>query len=157
MPNIIIVPEIYDEWPEIIEDCWVSISMDHVRNRYVAKIIKNNDYQAKTVCNFLNYIPNDDEVGKVEWYEEEGNAYIVFAELDKSLVGQNIGKWFFVLLRTHVARTLGHKIVPPKVGTVEYINKTLIDIAKKYNEETLEIRTISGEVKPFSQVSEEEI
>lgn len=157
MSEIIIVPEIYNEWPEEISDCWISVSNDVIRNKYVSKIIRNNDNIPKNVYNFLDFVPIGDEVGKVEWYVENNNAYIIFAELDNSLVGHKIGKWFFILLRTHIAKYWGHKIVPPKNGTIDYINQTLVEIAKEYNEGTLEIRTEKGEIKPFSEVQDNEM
>lgn len=152
MSDWIIVPEIYEEWPKEIEDCWILVSIIPENNTGSARIIKNNNHPPKTIINSMWLPIVENSIGYADWIIDKDEAIINRLFINEDFRNLGIGTWFVVFLRTYITKTLSLKIVPQKNGVPDPVNHILINIAKKYQEETLEVTTKNGEIKKMGDI-----
>lgn len=134
--DIAIDTDVYDHWPEVINDCWAAYFPGSALAPASMAIINTSAHSARTVVEIESDRPiSDGNIARLIFSfsdrENDNRAFIhgVFVEDDFRL--QGVATFLVVLTRTWVAQTLGKSIVaitgsasPDALGIIAKIHST---------------------------------
>lgn len=119
---------VYNNWPEIIQNCAAAYYHgNHISPSYLF-IVKNMGFDPRSI-NELDSLDGVNAVARIAWREDDNKYYAFELYVDPEYRNQGVGTFLSVLTRTWAADKMGKRAIPNGFMSEDIIN--LLDNIKE--------------------------
>lgn len=148
--------DIYSKWPEKIKDLGIVYVPEDSDNPNNLILVRSSDeYPAMEITELLDF-PETEFLGRIMWKNFGDLSPVSGLVITEEYQDIGVAKFLCVLARTWVAEKFNSKIYAPEEFRSIEVEEILKQIAVEYNEQSLVVKTIDGEYKVFSEISDPE-
>lgn len=120
---------IYDNWPEIIQDCAAAHYQEDMVSPSYLFIVKNMGFEPQSI-NELDSLDGINSIARMAWREDEEKYYAFELYVEPEYRNNGVGTFLSVLTRTWSADKMGKRAIPNG-----FMSESIINLLENIKEE----------------------
>lgn len=152
--NTWIDTSVYNDWPEILDGCWIgieSISSEFSKTGY---IIKNDLYPEHSI-NIIDFVPEEDDyIAIIQYGVVREETMIVKLEVKEDMRGRGIGQFFARYMWVWIMENNDTIVRMPYMFRNDIAEHMIAKYSVEYEVPYAVLRTVDGDYKPLKEIDD---
>lgn len=148
--------DIYNQWPSILQGCWIGLENISDSLNTTARLIKNNEFPEHTI-NSINYVPDvDDQISIFKYAAVDNKIIITHLTVNDEYKNQGVGRFFGFYMWTWIMENDTLPVYVPFTFRSDEIERIVSTLAVEHEVRYEILKKTDGSYLPLEEINNSE-